>query len=164
MDNPKIKIELTTADKITEVAGYIALGLLWAIAIYIYNNTPDVVPVHFNLKGEADGYGDRKTVFFPAILCTFFMLIFTELNKRPEMMNLPVEITPQNAKRQYTLATRMMRWLKIILIVIFILIELYSYKSITADVSQYMAWLLALVGFLIVVPFGFYTLMGKRVK
>ena len=56
------------------------LAVPFAYAAYIYPTLPQTIPTHFNMKGEADGFGERSTIFLgPGILSgvglfTFFLL------------------------------------------------------------------------------------------
>ncbi len=58
----------------------IILAVPFAYAAYIYPTLPQTIPTHFNMKGEADGFGERSTIFLgPGILSgvglfTFFLL------------------------------------------------------------------------------------------
>ena len=58
----------------------VILAVPFAYAAYIYPTLPQTIPTHFNMKGEADGFGERSTVFLgPGILSgvglfTFFLL------------------------------------------------------------------------------------------
>lgn len=56
------------------------LGIPFIYATYLYPNLPETIPIHFNIKGEADGWGGRDSIFLgPGIigfagLFTFFLL------------------------------------------------------------------------------------------
>jgi uncharacterized membrane protein len=58
----------------------VILAVPFAYAAYIYPTLPQTIPTHFNMKGEADGFGERSTIFLgPGILSgvglfTFFLL------------------------------------------------------------------------------------------
>ena len=50
----------------------------FAILAFYYSQLPDVVPIHWNAAGEADGFADKSffSVFFLPTLTAFFQLIF----------------------------------------------------------------------------------------
>ena len=58
----------------------ILLAIPFGYAAYIYPGLPPIIPTHFNLKGEADGFGGRDHIFLgPGIMAgaglfTFFLL------------------------------------------------------------------------------------------
>lgn len=120
-DRPKLKIELTTFDKILEILGWIFIIALWSITIISYNQLSDIIPTHFNLKGEVDGYGEKWTIFLVASIATILFLAMSYLNKFPHRFNYLTVITKDNALRQYTIATRVIRFLKILMVAIFLL-------------------------------------------
>lgn len=58
----------------------VLLAIPFGYAAYLYPSLPATIPTHFNMKGEADGFGGKDTIFLgPAImsgvgLFTFFLL------------------------------------------------------------------------------------------
>jgi uncharacterized membrane protein len=58
----------------------VILAIPFGYAAYIYPSLPNTIPTHFNIKGEADGFGGRDSIFLgPGILSavglfTFFLL------------------------------------------------------------------------------------------
>ncbi len=128
-DRPKLKIELTTFDKILEILGWIFIIALWSIPIISYNQLSDIIPTHFNLKGEVDGYGEKWTIFLVASIATILFLAMSYLNKFPHRFNYLTVITKDNALRQYTIATRVIRFLKLLMLAIFLLTTYQTIKQ-----------------------------------
>lgn len=58
----------------------ILLTIPFGYAAYVYPSLPNTIPTHFNIKGEADGFGGKDSIFLgPGILSvvglfTFFLL------------------------------------------------------------------------------------------
>ena len=58
----------------------VLLAIPFGYAAYIYDSLPATIPIHFNYKGEADGFGGKDSIFLgPGILgavglFTFFLL------------------------------------------------------------------------------------------
>ena len=128
-DRPKLKIELTTLDKIMEILGWIFIIAIWSMTIISYNQLPDVIPTHFNLKGEVDGYGEKWMILLLASITTILFLVMSYLNKFPHRFNYLTVITKDNALRQYTIATRVIRFLKILMVAIFLLTTYQTIKQ-----------------------------------
>jgi uncharacterized membrane protein len=128
-DRPKLKIELTTFDKIMEILGWIFMIALWSMTINSYNQLPDIIRTHFNLKGEVDGYGEKWMVLLVASIATILFLAMTFLNKFPHRFNYLTVITKDNVLRQYTIATRVIRFLKILMVAIFLLTTYQTIKQ-----------------------------------
>jgi uncharacterized membrane protein len=128
-DRPKLKIELTTFDKIMEILGWIFIIAIWSMTIISYNKLPDVIPTHFNLKGEVDGYGEKWMILLLASITTILFLVMSYLNKFPHRFNYLTVITKDNALRQYTIATRVIRFLKLLMVAIFLLTTYQTIKQ-----------------------------------
>jgi len=66
--------------KVSLYAVILILGIPFIYAIYLYPTLPETIPIHFNIKGEADGWGSRDSLFLgPAIIAfaglfTYFIL------------------------------------------------------------------------------------------
>lgn len=58
----------------------VVLAIPFGYAAYIYPSLPNTIPIHFNIKGEADGFSEKSSIFLgPGILSiagliTFFLL------------------------------------------------------------------------------------------
>ncbi|MEY3577743.1 MAG: hypothetical protein RL394_1328, partial [Bacteroidota bacterium] len=66
----------------------IALGLAvlpFVYAFYLYPTLPNKIPMHFNLKGEVDGWGSRESIYLlPAIMgltSIFVYLLMANIKK-----------------------------------------------------------------------------------
>lgn len=67
-----------------------------------YSQLPDRVPIHFDITGTPDNYGNKATVWILvglAIAMYFFMRFIANLSA--DKYNYPVKITPANAKQQF---------------------------------------------------------------
>jgi len=116
---PRIKIELTTTDKFVEIIGWCALLAIWVMTIMGYSKLPDVVPTHYNFAGEAGGFEEKGMIWSWAIIATILFVGMTIVNKYPHIFNYPVKITEENALRQYTIATRLVRYMKLFVVLTF---------------------------------------------
>jgi len=108
---PKIKLELTTADTTIEIVGWFLIVAVWGLTITNYSNLPDTIPIHYNGAGQADGFGGKATILTLPLIATILFIGVTILNKFPHVFNYPTNITQDNAFRQYTNATRLIRYL-----------------------------------------------------
>ena len=127
---PKIKLPLTLFDKIIEVTSYLALVAFWVMTIFAFTTLPESIPTHYNGMGEVDGYGPKATIFFLPVLGTVLFAFLTYIVKKPETFNYTVGITEENALAQYTNATKLLRFMKLALLILFIVID---YKTIATS-------------------------------
>jgi uncharacterized membrane protein len=62
------------------IIALVLLAIPFGYAAYVYSSLPATIPIHFNYKGEADGFGGKDSIFLgPGILgavglFTFFLL------------------------------------------------------------------------------------------
>lgn len=154
-DRPKLKLELTFADKVLEVLGWLALIVVWIIPIINYPALPDIIPIHYNGLGEADGFGSKNYIWSLPIIATLLFVGLTLLNRIPHHFNYPKEITEENAEQQYYAATRLMRYIKFIIVVIFGMIVIPTVQFHEGNSSGLGAWFLPLSMALLFVPIIF---------
>ena len=130
MENrPKINISLSTLDKILESIGKLLIIIIWGLTLFVYFKLPAIIPTHFNASGEPDGHGNKLTILILPILASLLYFGLTKLNQYPQSFNYIGTITVENAERQYTIASRMLRFLKIALLLIFSHIILFTYLT-----------------------------------
>ncbi len=118
-DRPKLKIALSTTDKLLEIFALLLLICLWIYVIYNYNSLPEIINTHFNAQGKPDGSGEKYYIFGLPGVATFLYALTTISNKYPHILNYSEEITEENALEVYTKGTKTVRILKIIIIGIF---------------------------------------------
>lgn len=119
MNNPKLKVKLTTFDYIVEIIGLIGIICLIVLPIYFFNDLPDKLPKHFNALGQPDSYSNKGMIWFLPMVTLLLYIGLTILNKFPHIFNYPTKVTNENAERLYRTGTKMVRLLKIIMVLSF---------------------------------------------
>ncbi|HPN67839.1 MAG TPA: DUF1648 domain-containing protein, partial [bacterium] len=63
--------------KIYSYLKWIAWGLMVVSGWYFYNKLPAIVPTHWNLAGEADGFGSKTThlILMPVIVLGMMIML-----------------------------------------------------------------------------------------
>lgn len=161
---PEIKLRLTLRDKLLEFAGVVLLIALWIWVWTSYKDLPNEIPAHYNFKGEADSFGGKATIFLLPAIATFLFVVMTIINRYPHHFNYLTKITEDNALHQYTIATRMIRTLKTVIVWIF---GILAYKTIRydGDDSGFGAWaLMILLGSVFITLIWFTCLSVKNKK
>ena len=128
-NKPKVKLRLSTVDKLLEAVSLIILLIIWGIVFFNYSNLPQTIPTHYNASGQADAFGGKEEIWKPLIVLTILFIVLTFFNKFPQLFNYPVDITEDNAFRNYTIATRLLRHLKLIIVLIFGYLILQSIQN-----------------------------------
>ena len=163
-DRPKIKLELTTTDKAFEILGWVSIFAVWVLTITNYTNLPDTIPTHNNGAGQADGFGGKGNILTLPSIATVLFVGLTILNKFPHVFNYPTNISADNALRQYSNATRMIRYLKFIIVIIFGLIALQTIRNASGQTSGLSVWFLPLTLGLIFIPMTYFVIKSFRTK
>ncbi|MEN9333990.1 MAG: hypothetical protein RLY35_1170 [Bacteroidota bacterium] len=84
-----------------------------------YHSLPDMIPSHFNFKGEVDAYGDKSTIIIPLMIHIGMTILLFWIGNHPEKHNYSVIITEENKSAQYALSSRLIQNLNIIIGMIF---------------------------------------------
>lgn len=155
-ERPVIKLEWTFLDRILEITGGVALMVLWILVIVKYSGLPDTIPTHFNALGQIDGYGGKVTLLILPIIVTVIFIGLTILNRFPHVFNFAVSITHENALKQYTNATRFIRYLKLVIVLIFGIIAFNMVQNAQGNAEGMGIWVLPLMLGLIFIPLIIY--------
>jgi uncharacterized membrane protein len=156
-ERPKRKLELTTADKIFEIVGWLLVVEIWILILTNYSNLPETIPTHYNGIGKADGFGGKSTIFTLPLIATILFIGLTVLNRFPHVFNYPINITEDNALKQYTYATRLIRYLKLFIVFIFGLIAFKTIQNANGESDGLGEWFLPLAMGLISIPLIYYV-------
>lgn len=139
-----------------EIIAALLLLILFIYTFISWSSLPETIPVHFDAKGQPDGYGGRITIFFSPLLTLALFVLLTVLNRRPDIFNYAVRISPENAEYQYRLATRMLRLLKLSLVVLFSAITWSVVHSAQSGNSDYVMWVLPFALIITFLPIIYY--------
>ena len=149
---PKIKLQLSPLDKLVELVGRCIIALLWILTLFAFFKMPDTVPTHFNALGQADGYGNKGTIFILPVIATNLFIVLTLLNRYPHILNYSTKITEANAVQQYTIATRMLRFLKLAVVIIFTAIVSGTFLTSVHKTHGLGSWFLPIFEVIIFAP------------
>jgi uncharacterized membrane protein len=121
-NRPKIKVPLESLDIVIDLITFILITLAIVYTLMVYSDLPQTIATHFNAKGDADGFGNKITLWIlPAIGIAMFIGLFF-VNKYPHVHNYNINITEENALKNYRLSTRIMRFTNLFCQIIFAII------------------------------------------
>jgi uncharacterized membrane protein len=161
---PRIKLQLKQTDKIIEIVGWISVVGIWALPLINYFDLPEIIPIHFNGAGKADGFGNKTHIFILPIISTLLFIGLTILNKHPHIFNYPSQITKENAVDQYTNATRMMRVLKLVIVLLFGLIVFKTIQNVNGHADGLGTWFLPFTIGLFIMLTLYFLMMSMKDK
>ena len=125
---PKLKVELSSTDKVLEVLSWIILVTWWVFVLFSFTRFPHTIPTHFNASGDPDSYGNKSTIFMLPIIGTALVIGLTILNNYPHIFNYGTGFNRDNALNQYTTATRIIRYFKLLVVIVFAIISFLIYS------------------------------------
>lgn len=106
----------TPLEKQLKTLSLVILAVMVVYCITNFSSLPDEIPIHFNAKGEADGWGTKNILFFIPGVCAFlFMMMHFIGTLKPKTYNFPVKLTEENARKQVELAREMMQGLNVVI-------------------------------------------------
>lgn len=162
-NHPEIKIKPEAVDIALEVTGYAGLAVLWIFVSIMYYKLPDMVPIHFDLAGEPTDFGPKNISFLMPIIASLQFLILSVVQEYPEQFNYPIQITAENAERQYRNAVRMMRAVRVVLVAVFLTVEVYSDKEYLGLVfNGYL--LMPVVLAILILPMSYFIIRSYRMR
>jgi len=116
---PRLTLPWTKVEKWYEWLAPVGLVAGKFMIVWAWNSLPDRIPSHYNLAGEVDAYGDKSTLLILVGVMTILWLGLTVLSHYPHICNYPIEITRQNAERQYRLARQLIIFMKMVVTILF---------------------------------------------
>ena len=111
-----------------------AVILGFAVVAIHWSSLPDTIPIHYNLRGEADGYGSRWLLWLvPAINFGIFLLARVSMSPEWQKFNVPlVPETEENAERQQKINQSLAAQVRLITCV---LLAYLSYATVMATIN-----------------------------
>ena len=159
---PVVKLVPTGFDLLMDRLAWMGLLFLWIYTLIHYSQLPDTIPSHYNFKGEVDDFGSKRIMWILPGILTVVVAGLTVLNRYPQIFNYPTTITEENAARQYSMATRLIRFLKLALVVFVIFIDTKITKSAHDNQSDLGWWFVPALLISIFIPTMIYLCKAVR--
>lgn len=164
-NRPRLKIPLESVDVILEFITLAILIILWSYAIMEYTSMPDIIPTHFNAKGEVDGTGNKTTIWFLMGITTIVAVGLHVLTKYPHIHNYMVEITEKNAAHNYKMSCRLLRFVNMFTSLLMGYIAFSVIRSAMGEkAASGQTFMIVMIGFTVVMPIVLIIYMVKNQK
>ena len=161
-NRPTIRPEMGPIDWLLEAAALLGLLFFAGFAVYHFPKLPELIPSHFNGAGQPDEYAAKSTFWMLPGIAIFIYALMSLIVLAPHQFNFRVTITPQNALKQYTLAIRLIRYLKAGLIWMFFYISYGTIRVVAKDGTGLGSWFLPVVLGGIFIPLIIYFIAAAR--
>ena len=111
-DRRKLKWIETPLDLAIEVLALLALLASPVLIALSWRDLPQRIPHHFNFAGNPDSWGPKWILFLLPAISVVVYVILTVVARVPHRLNVPWELTPENAERTYRIGMSLLRMLK----------------------------------------------------
>ncbi|MCW3073395.1 MAG: hypothetical protein JWP69_464 [Flaviaesturariibacter sp.] len=159
---PKLKLQPRPLDRLLNRLALAGLLFSWGYTLFHYSNLPQIIPIHYNLSGEVDGYGNKMIIWLlPSILTLVFGGI-SWISRYPELFNYPQTITPENAGRHYRAGTRVLSWVNLVIVFLLFYITYKIIQGAYRGNAPLEWWFVPLLIILLMAPsIGFWVSLRK---
>ncbi|MBE5944072.1 MAG: DUF1648 domain-containing protein [Lachnospiraceae bacterium] len=98
--------------------------VIWLVIVW--DSLPDEVAMHFNAAGEVDRTSRKTDIIILPIMSWLMYGIMVLVEHIPGAWNTGVKVTPENSARVYGIIKRMIVILKLLLVIIFTMMTIFS--------------------------------------
>jgi uncharacterized membrane protein len=161
-DRPVLKPEMAAADWLLEAAALLGLMILAGYVIYYFPRLPGTIPSHFNGAGQPDGFSAKASFWMLPGVAVFIYILLSLIVLVPHQFNYSIKITPANALKQYSMAIRLIRYLKAAVIWLFFYITYATVRVVEGKDSGMGLWFLPITLGGILIPLILYFIAAFR--
>lgn len=104
---PKLKAPFAAFDLALLVLGGVGAALSIIVPLVYWGGLPEKIPTHFNIAGEPDGWGSKRTLLLLPALGVLMYALLAFMSRFPHVYNYLWKITEENAATQYRCARRL---------------------------------------------------------
>ena len=161
---PELKIEKTAFRRICNVIGYglFVIGVIISIGSIPF--LPETVPIHFNLAGDADGWGSKYFLLVLPLIGIITTVALEAVENRPHMHNFPVSLNESNVEAFYKLSTRTMNLMKNGILVLFSFLMIDIVMTARTEEAFFQEIILFLLVAIIIIPILSFFVSMRKVK
>ena len=120
---PILQVPKTRYDQVVEYAAISLLLGLWVLTIWLYRQSPDIIPTHYGFGGQPDDWGSKNSLWMVAVLATLLFAAQFWLSGRPHLYNYLKPITEHNAAQEYARGARLVRLMGFTTMLVFCLLQ-----------------------------------------
>ncbi|MEH6538185.1 MAG: DUF1648 domain-containing protein [Psychroserpens sp.] len=144
-NRPKINVPWEPLDIIVDLISITLFILMLVYTIMYYGDLSGSIPTHFNVLGEADSFNDKIYIWLLPIIGTVTFLLLFFLNTKPHIHNHMVNITKENALKNYSFSTRVLRFTNLFIAIIFAIIHYVMVEKGRGNATNIGGWFMPIV-------------------
>jgi uncharacterized membrane protein len=158
-----IDISKSLLQKSLKQIAYILITGLILFTFYKYQNLPDQIPKHFNIKGEVDSYASKQLIWVVLSIFIGLNILLSYMMSKPQWINYPFKITEKNAQAQFNNVLDMTSMINVLLNIMgwLLIWMMVDYQSVQAYGTT---WLPACFLFIILATTTYYLYKGYKLS
>jgi uncharacterized membrane protein len=165
MENrPVIKLSRSRTETVLDVISLFVIVSMIAYVAYEWHDMPERIPMHFNGKGEIDGWGNKMSLIALPLIGVIIYVGLTLLSKVPHVYNYPSQITHQNARGQYQNARLLINSLKTVIVILFGFIEWSVIQNAKEGNAELNLWVLGFILLMLFSTIIFFIIRSIQLK
>ena len=167
---PRVDLPARAPERLLRLLALAALGVMAVALAWAWPRLPATIPMHFNLRGDPDGWGERAWILVvPAVALVVFALmtaIERMMVRAPHdpTFNYPWAITEANAERQYRFVWRLLLGLKLVFVIEFALVLVQIVAVALGSRARLSPWTMAPVFIFTPVVLATYFVASYRAR
>ena len=149
-------------NSILDIIGALLIIGLILVTFFIWNQSPDIVPMHYNFQGEVDGYGSKNSIFILLFIGVVCYVLIAVLSRYPQIYNYCVEINAGNKEKQYQIAKTFMKITNVEVTGIFLFVQSNIVKSIITGNENISVIFVPVILIILTCTIGIYKAVNKK--
>jgi hypothetical protein len=139
-------------DKIIEILSFSALILLWVMVYNFQHIGAELMPDGYDFFQNPSEYWASKMTYTIPIIATILYVGITFYNSRNNYINFLVQDDEEKKEKLTEINQKLWRWMKFMLILIFVSIEFFSFHSGSGFGTGIPKWYIVVFPLLLFVP------------
>jgi hypothetical protein len=121
--------EVSFLDRVVEVLSLLVLIGLWTLTYYFQHQSLDIVPEGYDFFSNPNEYWASRMTYSVPFVATILYVGLTLYNKRVQHGEFAVEINKENGPALRQINKRLWRWLKLNILLMFVVVEYFSFHT-----------------------------------
>jgi len=163
---PKITVPMNKIELLGQFLTAVGLVLMAVMFLTMYKDLPDIVPIHFDMAGNANDWASKSSLIFIPILTLVFAVGLTVLERFPQLYNYNrVTVTEKNAAKLYAIARTYMVLTKACLTAVFTGMCYFIFRSTEGAMpGGFLPFILICVGIILASAVVMQVMISKAAK
>lgn len=124
-----VNTNVSRLDILVEILSLLMLLTLWALTYYFQHQSLEIVPEGYDFFRNPNEYWASRMTYSVPFVATILYVGLTLYNKRVQYGGFAVEINKEKGQALSQIKKRLWRWLKLNILVMFIVIEYFSFHT-----------------------------------